>query len=85
MKWHVTCKQNTELASRAMDERLSFSERVTMRLHLLICKNCARLTQQLQMMRTLFRQETESSDASTGLVPAARQRIKTELQNKLDS
>ncbi|MEQ1661679.1 MAG: zf-HC2 domain-containing protein [Thiobacillus sp.] len=85
MKWLVTCKQNTELASRAMDEGLSYSERVTMQLHLLICNNCARLNQHLQMMRTLFRQETESSDVSPGLAPAARQRIKTELQNKLDS
>ncbi|MBS1146742.1 MAG: putative zinc-finger, partial [Proteobacteria bacterium] len=57
MKWMTTCKETTELASRAMDERLSFGDRVAMRMHLAICKNCRRFTQQLQDMRRLFRTE----------------------------
>lgn len=85
MKWSVTCKQNAELASRAMDERLSYRERLAMEVHTLICRNCARFKQQLRTMRALFRQETEFTDASPGLTPAARQRIETELQNKLDT
>ena len=85
MKWLSTCKETTELASRAMDERLSFVDRVAMRLHLAICENCARFARQLQDMRRLFQSETTADDDAPGLAPAARQRIATELQKKLDS
>lgn len=85
MKWKTTCKETTELASRAMDERLSFGDRVAMRMHLAICKNCRRFTQQLQDMRRLFRTETAADDDVPGLAPEARQRIASELQDKLDS
>ncbi len=85
MKWMTTCKETTELASRAMDERLPFGDRVAMRLHLAICTNCRRFTQQLQGMRRLFRSETTANDEMPGLPPEARQRIATELQNRLDT
>jgi hypothetical protein len=67
-----------------MDERLSLGERLAMRMHLAICKNCSRFTQQLQEMRRLFRQETTVSEDAPGLTPAARQRIASELQDRLD-
>lgn len=85
MKWMTTCKVTTELASRAMDERLPFGDRMAMRLHLAICANCRRFTQQLQDMRRLFRAETTVKDEMPGLTPEARHRIATELQNRLDT
>ncbi len=85
MKWMPTCKETTELASRAMDKRLRFTEHMAMQFHLAMCKNCARFNSQLQEMRRLFRVETEVDDTTPGLTPNARQRIKTELQNKLGS
>ena len=85
MKWMTTCKGTTELASRAMDERLSFGDRMAMRMHLAICKNCRRFTQQLQDMRRLFQTETTANDEVPGLPPEARQRIANELQNRLDT
>jgi hypothetical protein len=86
MKWMATCRETTELASRAMDQRLPFGDRMTMRIHLSICKNCARFNQQLQEMRRLFRVETGADEGvAPGLTPEARRRIETEMQNKLDS
>ncbi len=85
MKWMASCKETTELVSRSMDERLSFGDRMAMRMHLLICKNCMRFTQQLQDMRRLFRLETRANGDAPGLTPEARQRIASELQNKLDA
>ena len=85
MKWRTTCKETTELASRAMDERLPLPERVAMRLHLAVCNNCARFAQQLQEMRRQFRVETATNDDVSGLTPDARQRIANELQKKLGS
>ena len=84
MKWITTCKETTVLASRAMDQRLPFSDRMALRLHLAICENCARFNRQLQEMRRLFR-EAATDDHAAGLTAEARQRIATELQNKLDT
>jgi hypothetical protein len=42
-------------------------------------------TRQLQEMRRLFRSETPANDDAPGLTPAARQRIASELQNRLDT
>jgi hypothetical protein len=84
MKWMPTCRETTALASRAMDERLPFAERMGMRLHLAICENCARFNRQLQEMRRLFRAEAAADeDGAPGLDPDARQRIATTLQKKL--
>jgi hypothetical protein len=85
MKWMPTCRETTELASRAIDERLPFSSRMALRLHLAICENCARFNRQLQDMRRLFRAETAADDDAPGLAPNARQRIASELQKKLGS
>ena len=85
MKWMPTCREATELASRAMDERLPFADRVALRFHLAICDNCARFNRQLQEMRRLFRAETAADEDAPGLDPEARQRIASELQKKLGS
>ncbi len=84
MKWMPTCKETTELASRAMDEQLPLADRMAMRLHLAMCRNCSRFTQQLQEMRRQFRMETKEDDLP-GLAPDARQRISDTLRNKLGS
>ena len=83
MKWMTTCRETTELASRAMDTRLSFGERLALRMHLAICTNCTRFAQQIDDMRKVLRMDA-MDDAGPGLPEAARQRIETELQNKLD-
>jgi hypothetical protein len=85
MKWMVTCRETTELASRAMDERLPFADRVAMRMHLAICTNCAHFNRQLQQMRFLFRSETGDASGEPGLAPEARERIEAELRKKLDA
>ena len=83
MRWMPTCRDATELASRAMDERLPLSNRMALRLHLAICANCARFNLQLQEMRRLFRAAPAAGDDAAGLAPEARQRIASELQKKL--
>lgn len=85
MKWMTSCRETTELASRAMDERLPFADRVAIGMHLAICRNCALFNLQLQHMRRLFREETAAGDDAAGLTPEARARIATELQKKLGS
>ncbi len=85
MKWMPTCRETTELASRAMDARLPFADRMAMRVHLIICRNCAHFNAQLQELRRLFRPEPGAEDDAPGLAPVARQRIDVALRKKLDS
>jgi len=47
----LNCKQASLLASRAQDEELQFLERMTLKLHLLLCRSCAHFTQQLSILR----------------------------------
>lgn len=82
MKWIVTCRETTELVSRAMDQRLPFSARLAMRLHLAICENCTRFAQQLQDMRRQFRAQMTADDETAGLPPEARERIEDALQKE---
>jgi hypothetical protein len=85
MNWMPTCKETSRLASRAMDQNLPLADRLVLRMHLAICKNCARFNAQVHEMRRLFRMETAADDGAPGLAPEARQRIATGLQKKLDS
>jgi hypothetical protein len=84
MKWMPTCRETTELASRAMDGHLPLGDRIAMRMHLAICENCRRFNQQLQVMRRLFQTDASANDEVPGLTPEARQRIADELKNRPD-
>jgi uncharacterized protein with von Willebrand factor type A (vWA) domain len=78
-----TCKQATRLQSEAMDRRLSFSEKLGLRLHLLLCKWCRRYGEQLKFLRSAARecQEHESRQEPERLSPEARERIRKSLQS----
>lgn len=84
MKWMPTCREASQLASRSMDESLPLIDRLGLKMHLAICRNCRHLTVQLEHMRRLFREETADADAAAGLSTDARRRIATELQKKLE-
>jgi hypothetical protein len=47
----LNCKEASQLASRAQDEELQFWEKMTLKLHLLLCHSCAHFTQQLSFIR----------------------------------
>lgn len=50
----LTCQQTAEMISRSLDERLSPSARVAVRVHLLYCRTCkAFRRQQLKIRRAL--------------------------------
>ena len=86
MSLRIKCKSATELASRTMDQRLSFYNRVALKLHYLVCAHCARYARQLNEIRRLLHLEwsADPQDAPA-LSMEARQRIETELHKKLES
>ena len=82
----IKCKGASELASRAMDETLPLPARFALRLHHLVCANCARCANQLNEIRRLLQAErTADKDDAVTLSPEAVHRIETELHKKLDA
>ena len=47
----LSCKDVTKLLSESMDRSLPLGKRIGVRLHLLICKFCARYKRQLLLIR----------------------------------
>ena len=51
----LNCKQASELMSQAQDRDISLRERLSLRLHLLVCHGCRNFSSQLQLMRAACR------------------------------
>ena len=82
--WMFNCRKVTQMVSEAMDRKLPLYQRAMIRIHLLMCKYCARFRDQLQVIRELSRrQETDESkpDPSTVLPSEARERIKEKIKS----
>jgi hypothetical protein len=82
----LSCKDVTRLISESMDQSLPFGKRVGVRLHLLICRFCARYERQLLLIRETIRRlvaTEEKPGALHGetLSSEARERIRNALAN----
>ena len=73
-----TCKETSTLVTESLDRRLTWRERLGMRIHLAVCDNCARFARQMRLIRTWLRQEDEA--AQPGLTEEGRERIARKLQ-----
>jgi hypothetical protein len=81
MSW-MSCRENAQRASDAVDGRLSLCGRAILWLHLIVCPPCRVFRQQLHQLRSLLRQAEPTSLADPkGLSPAAEQRIKEALRS----
>lgn len=79
----LSCKQVSQLVTEADFRRLSWRERLGMRLHLLICVACARFERQAAFLRTAARRyadRVESGGLGPALPDAARERIADRLR-----
>lgn len=47
----LSCKQTTHLLSEAQDRPLEFTERLALKLHLLMCKGCTNYSHQMDFLR----------------------------------
>jgi hypothetical protein len=84
LKLWIKCKHASELASRAMDDSLPMPARVALKLHQLVCANCARYARQLQEIRRLLRLAPGADEDRATLSREAVHRIETELHKRLD-
>lgn len=82
----LACRDVTQLISRSMDSSLPIGERMGVRLHLLMCKFCARYERQLFLIRETLRRVVAAEARQEGpadgkLSKEARERIKKSMQS----
>jgi hypothetical protein len=78
------CKQASELVSQSLDRPLTITERMSVRIHLLICKACARFGRQLAIMQVTIKKfiaDTEQN-AELNLSPDAKERMAVAIETQ---
>jgi hypothetical protein len=75
-----TCKETSVLVTQSLDRRLTWRERLGMRIHLAVCNNCARFMRQMHLLREWLGHEDEA--AEPGLSDEGRERIGRKLRKE---
>lgn len=78
----ISCKDVAHLVSASRDEDLSVTNKLQVRLHLLICRGCRRFDRQMHTLRLAMRQlGREPGRNSTAELPdEVRERIRQHLR-----
>ena len=79
----LNCEKASQLASRAMDEKLSFRQNMALKLHLFLCRSCSNFTQQLNFLREVSRHSGKRIRFK--LADEAKRRIAKVLKDKQTS
>jgi hypothetical protein len=77
------CNDVSQKVSQSLDARLPFHHRIAVRMHLLMCRYCARFRRQLIMLRTVSRQvddEPSTDETTATLSNEIKARIKKALR-----
>jgi hypothetical protein len=78
----LSCKDVTQLISESMDTSLPIGKRLGVRLHLIICKWCARYERQLILIRETARRLVATVEApGETLSEEAKERIRKTIKN----
>jgi hypothetical protein len=83
--WMFNCNEVSQKVSESMDRVLPFHQQMMIRIHLQMCKYCARFSDQLLLIRKAIRTEEDPDEElrppeSSFLEP--RERIKQTLRNQ---
>ena len=82
----LSCKDVTRLLSESMDHSLPLGKRIGVRLHLLMCRFCARYERQLLLIRETVRrivasEEKPGESPGETLSEESKERIRKSLRN----
>ena len=83
MKLLLNCKEASKIISQSLDNPLSWSNRMKLKFHLLICNACTRFNQQLRLIKNAINSikiETEN-DTSIQLSLDAKARINKAVES----
>lgn len=83
----LTCKQASQLASKAMDGKLTWREWLGFRMHIALCSLCRRYVSDVNALRKVMRTAGKSGQTllpeSVKLSEQSRERIKQAFQKAL--
>lgn len=83
----LSCREATRLASESLDRRLSWRERLRLRMHFFLCEACTIARRRMLFLRQAARrfQQRESDDVPTvvRLSETARVRIQHALDERI--
>jgi len=65
-KLMYSCEEASRLSSRAMEEPLTSTERVLLRMHLLMCNRCSNFSRQIDFLRRASRKLPEVLEKDKG-------------------
>ena len=85
--WMFNCKEVSHKVSESLDHQLPMLERMMIRVHLVMCRYCARFHRQLLLLRSMARytQPFENTlDTSVTLPHDARARLKQTLKSAME-
>lgn len=77
------CQHVAELQSQALDRRLSWRERLDLRLHYLICLWCKRYEAQLRLLRRAVRRHAHAERCAEAGGPALSTTARARIQQAL--
>jgi hypothetical protein len=73
----LSCKQVSKLVSQSLDRSLTWSDKIQLRLHLLMCNPCTQFKRQLHMLRTALQR------IRTGLEHDSSIKLPLEVKNRI--
>ena len=78
----ISCREASRLMSEKMDRGLGLAERLSLGLHLAMCRGCSLIAQQITGLRKLLRKylKTVSKRNQPQLTPEQKDRIKQKLK-----
>ncbi len=82
--WMFRCNDVSQKVSMSMDMTLPLHQRVAIRIHLMMCRYCARFFRQLKMLRKLSLHpdgDLPSADATESLSQDVKVRIKNSMKH----
>ena len=83
----LTCKEASYLASKKLDEKLTWRESLGFRLHIMVCDLCRRYAMEIKKMHNVMKKAGKSSlsilPESVKLSKQSRERIKQALDKAL--
>jgi predicted anti-sigma-YlaC factor YlaD len=65
----LTCRESARLLSDDLDRTLSRAERLALRIHLVLCRQCRRFGRNLALLRDLLDRVTEKCLSGEGSAP----------------
>jgi len=81
--WMFDCREISRLVSISMDRELALRQHAGLRLHLMMCRYCARYRRQLLFLRELMRRYSQRCDIRADdrhLSAESRERISEKLR-----